>query len=199
MFPIETTLSTDRDSVNQLATLTARIFAVTLRRHCADYFRACEQLFATEDRKQCRANGCTFESGSRVGANDRDHRCPTVYRLSVARTCRLGSCMCIYACQRMRPTCGCGLTHATPRNSVNTRHEPIARFRGLFLSRSEGREASRNCPSQYTPMLTRTKILSESSPKAAAIVGSSRSSYPHKISSPSYRMRTRSMGNIGYR
>lgn len=46
---------------------------------------------------------------------------PSIDYLSVERVAS-ASCMCIalciYACQRMRPTCGCALTHATPETPL---------------------------------------------------------------------------------
>lgn len=82
--------------------------------------------------------------------------------LSMGRVTRVG-CMCIalrtYACQRMRPTCGCALT----RRRFETLRYNVAPANcsacSLFVSRPDGHESIRNHPRLRSPCYASSKIL----------------------------------------
>lgn len=69
--------------------------------------------------------------------------------LSMGRVTRGIGCtciaLCIYACQRMRPTCGCALTHAS-KLRYNVAPANCSALPTLFVSRPDGHESIRNHP-----------------------------------------------------
>lgn len=75
--------------------------------------------------------------------------------LSMGRVTRGVRCtciaLCIYACQRMRPTCGCALTHAS-KLRYNVAPANCSTLPTLFVSRPDGHESIRNHPRLRTPL-----------------------------------------------
>lgn len=83
--------------------------------------------------------------------NDRNHRCLAlgIDYLSMGRVTRVGRmciALCIYACQRMRPTCGCALTHGDASKLRYNVAPANCSACSLFVSRPDGHESIRNHP-----------------------------------------------------